>query len=225
MDKGSIKLEEIASITRGFRPPPQELTSHALSKNLEKYLIGKDLKNSYNINWSGNLLKYNEEKINEAKPIKLFQRPKILIRDIGKKFNACYDEGEYLCLKTIYFIYDVEKCDLKYVLGIINSKLMLFYFRSRFSVMHIQGGYLRFRKQFLNQLPIKLVPELQQKSIIKLVDKMSSLNKRLNEIGDKKTSESAKLEEEIKKTNNEINQLVYKLYGLTKKEIAIVEEN
>ena len=54
---------------------------------------------------------------------------------------------------------------------------------------------------------------------------MISLKKRLNEIGGKKTSESAKLEEEIKKTDNEIDQLVYKLYGLTKEEIAIVEES
>jgi len=54
---------------------------------------------------------------------------------------------------------------------------------------------------------------------------MLSLNKKLQEIGDKKTSETAKLEEEIKKTDNEIDELVYKLYGITEEEKKIIEES
>ena len=42
------------------------------------------------------------------------------------------------------------------------------------------------------------------------MDKENS--KRLSEFGDKKTSESAKLEEEINKTDSEIDELVYQLY-------------
>lgn len=54
---------------------------------------------------------------------------------------------------------------------------------------------------------------------------MLSFNNRLNEIGAKKTDARARIEDEIKKTDAEIDQLVYKLYGLTQKEIAIVEES
>lgn len=54
---------------------------------------------------------------------------------------------------------------------------------------------------------------------------MLSLNKRFNEIGDKQTDERARIEAEIKKTDNEIDTLVYELYGLTQKEIAIIEES
>jgi len=57
------------------------------------------------------------------------------------------------------------------------------------------------------------------------VDNMLSLNKRFNEIGDKQTDERARIEAEIKKTDNEIDTLVYELYGLTQKEIAIIEES
>jgi hypothetical protein len=87
------------------------------------------------------------------------------------------------------------------------------------------GNCFEYSSNFIGSIPIKIVSESKQQSIIKLVDKMLSLNKRLNEIGDKKTSESAKIEEEIKKTDAEIDELVYKLYGLTKEEIAIVEES
>jgi hypothetical protein len=54
---------------------------------------------------------------------------------------------------------------------------------------------------------------------------MLSLNHRLNEIGDKKTDERARIEDEIKKTDGEIDQLVYKIYGITEKEKKIIEES
>jgi hypothetical protein len=77
----------------------------------------------------------------------------------------------------------------------------------------------------LKNLPIRIVPESQQQPLIKLVDKMLSLHKRLNELGDKKTDERAKIEEEIKKTDAEIDELVYKLYGITEEEKRIIEES
>ena len=58
-----------------------------------------------------------------------------------------------------------------------------------------------------------------------LSDKMPSLNKKLQEIGDRNTLEKQKLEEEIKKTDNEIDELVYHLYGITEEEKKIIEES
>jgi len=54
---------------------------------------------------------------------------------------------------------------------------------------------------------------------------MLSLNKRLNEIGDKKTDERARIEEEIRRIDEKIDQMIYKLYELTPKEIDIVESS
>ena len=54
---------------------------------------------------------------------------------------------------------------------------------------------------------------------------MLSLNKKLKEIGDKNTLEKQKIEEEIKKTDNEIDELVYQLYGITEEEKRIIEES
>ena len=54
---------------------------------------------------------------------------------------------------------------------------------------------------------------------------MLSLHKRLNEIGDKQTTEKEKIETEIKKTDNEIDELVYKLYGITDEEKKIIEDS
>jgi len=68
--------------------------------------------------------------------------------------------------------------------------------------------------EITNQLPF-----------INLSDKMLSLNKKLQEISDKNTLEKQKLQEEIKKTDNEIDELVYQLYGITEEEKKIIEES
>jgi type II restriction/modification system DNA methylase subunit YeeA len=47
--------------------------------------------------------------------------------------------------------------------------------------------------------------------------------KARQEIGDKKTDERARIEEEIRKTDAEIDSLVYRIYGLTDEEIKVVE--
>ena len=54
---------------------------------------------------------------------------------------------------------------------------------------------------------------------------MLSLNKKLQEIGDKNTLEKQKIQEEIKKIDNEIDELVYQLYGITEEEKKIIEES
>jgi predicted nucleic acid-binding Zn-ribbon protein len=60
-------------------------------------------------------------------------------------------------------------------------------------------------------------------NISEKVKKIEELNKRLNEMGNKKTDERARIEEEIKKVDKGIDELVYKLYGITEEEKKIIE--
>ena len=52
---------------------------------------------------------------------------------------------------------------------------------------------------------------------------MLSLNKKLLEIGDKNTVEKQKLDQEINKTDNEIDELVYQIFGITEEEKKIID--
>lgn len=61
--------------------------------------------------------------------------------------------------------------------------------------------------------------------LAELAKRQSENSKKLNEFGNKKTSETVKLEEEIKKTDKEIDELVYQLYGITEEEKNIIEES
>lgn len=54
---------------------------------------------------------------------------------------------------------------------------------------------------------------------------MLDLNDRLKNLGDKFTDERRRIEEEIKKTDAEIDELVYDIYCITEKERKIIENS
>ncbi len=95
--------------------------------------------------------------------------------------------------------------------------------------MHMQGGYLRFRKQFIEQLPIRRIDFDNPKdknmhdALVALVERMLELNKRLAPIRDTYGYERDELLSEIRRTDANIDQKVYELYGLTEEERQTIE--
>jgi predicted nucleic acid-binding Zn-ribbon protein len=85
---------------------------------------------------------------------------------------------------------------------------------------------MEFMYSYARDFPILTSVEENLKNQMEhLVDKMLSLNERLVVLGGKTTDERARIEEEIKKTDSEIDEQVYKIYGLTEDEKAIVESS
>ena len=148
-----------------------------------------------------------------------FRMPKVVWANLATKASFAYDEDGF-CVNNPACILPT---DSKYVLGLLNSRLFSFYLRS--ICAERQGGFVEQKPVYVKKVRIKPAPDSEMQSIVRLVDKMLSLNKRLSEIGDKKTSESARIEADAKKTDAEIDDLVYRVYGLTKDEIRIVEES
>jgi hypothetical protein len=60
-------------------------------------------------------------------------------------------------------------------------------------------------------------------SLVALVDRILELNKKLRVLSEFEAERRQALEKEIRHTNREIDNLVYKLYGLTEEEIKVVE--
>jgi adenine-specific DNA-methyltransferase len=136
---------------------------------------------------------------------KEFSKEKIIWLEISDKANFTYDySGKYLT-NSAYFI---TGHSLKYLLAVLNSKLCDFYFFQKTAV--IAGGRKRYTKQYVEQNPIPVISEQDQKPFIELVNHILE-QKELDPSTDTTTLES------------QIDQLVYKLYDLTEEEIKIVE--
>ncbi|HPL13788.1 MAG TPA: TaqI-like C-terminal specificity domain-containing protein [Candidatus Aminicenantes bacterium] len=152
------------------------------------------------------------------------EKPKIIWPEIAKENRFSIDNGEYYLNKTCFF----TPFNDKYLLGILNSKLIWYYLKKICSVLGDaeKGGRLLQQKIYLETLPIKdrsnmnLSQKKQAEKLINHVESQLALNLQ------KCRSDNEKrkiIQRQIEATDREIDQLVYELYGLTKEEIRIVE--
>ena len=65
---------------------------------------------------------------------KYFDNPKILLREIALNIECCLDTEKYYTLNKVYSVQinQEQNYSLKYVLALLNSKLLSFYFRQKF---------------------------------------------------------------------------------------------
>lgn len=186
------------------------------------YLRGSDI-NRYIVKWdSRHWISYGECLAAPRKP-ENFEKVKIVIRQTGDSLISVLDTEKFLTMKNTHIILPTSDLDLKYCLCLLNSKLMTYYFRT----LNPEKGeaLAEVKAEYVKQLPVKRVSKENQQPFINLVDKMLSLNEKLQEIGDKSTMEKEKIQKEIQKTDNEIDELVYQLYGITEEEKKIIEES
>jgi hypothetical protein len=150
----------------------------------------------------------------------LFGKPKIVWGNLATRSSFSLDE-------TNGFYVNAPACILptnsKYVLGILNSKLISYFLKS--ICAERQGGFIEQKPVYVSQVPIKKPTEAQEIEIIRLVEKMLQLNEKLLKIGDKLTDERARIDKEITNIDHQIDDLVYTIYGITEDEKEIIEGN
>lgn len=178
-----------------------------------EYLEGKDVVR-YFIRWSGSFLRYGDH-LAAPRNFDLFNGKKIIIREIPGKYpqsiNATYTEDLYLFNRSNIAILEKENSDisLKYILGLLNSKLISYYFIKN-TAKSVRQMFPKLILEDLRRFPIKCISVTAQQPFIALVEQILSL---------KKSSPSA----DTSALEKEIDNLVYELYGLTEEEIGIIE--
>jgi hypothetical protein len=194
-------------------------------ENFEKensfILINTGTLEKYNHKWGKKEITYLGKKllypiVNKEKFIATFGKsyvkksisPKIIFKGLNL-LDACIDlEGNILPGKSTLVICNNNSDLLKLLCALINAKLIFFYIKIKYSSSSYCGG-ITFTKDMINNLPIPNMSINQQRPIINLVDKILSAKKK------NPTANTSKFEQQI-------DALVYELYGLTDKEIKIV---
>ncbi|WRF31270.1 Eco57I restriction-modification methylase domain-containing protein [Helicobacter pylori] len=99
------------------------------------------------------------------------------------------------------------------ILGVLNSKLMTYFYKKKFFPTHMQGGAFGFDTLSVETIPIPQITKSNKPTadkIIVLVDKILQSKEK-----DPKAN--------TQKLEKEIDALVYQLYNLTDEEIKIIE--
>jgi len=294
--KNSIALDEIVEIKAGLQAyekgkgipkqteedvknRPYDYT-YKFDEETYKYLEGNNVVR-YSINWSGQYLKYGEN-LAAPRSVELFNGKKIIIREITgafpKNIISTYTEEFYLYNRSNIGIIEKEskKIDLKYILVILNSTLISYYFMKN-TAKSVRKLFPKIILNDLRKFPFKEISLKEQRPFIEKANKILTLNKEFQEILQKfqrmimrefslekistklqnwyllnfaefikelskvkvklnlsqkadwedyfiaEKSKAETLNNEITKTDKEIDRMIYELYGLNEEEIRIVE--
>ena len=125
----------------------------------------------------------------------------------------CYVTRAFLVLKP-------EKINLKYLTALLNSKLIYFWLKQKGKK---QGEQLQIDKEPLLEIPLFKAEESEQEKIAITVDRIMTKNAEFHRTS-QNTDKWHSLKTEIEKLDREIDEAIYKLYGLTAEEIRTIEK-
>ena len=158
--------------------------------------------------------------------------PKLAIPRLVKHLEAVCDETGSFYLDNVdvggVILEDGSRENYLYMLGLLHSQVLDFCFR------HIsapfRGGFSSANRQFIEPLPFYRIDpssatDLKMRDdLVALVEQMLTFQKKLQETRPESTEERHELERQIRRTDEEIDDQVYDLYGLGEAERKLIRE-
>ena len=177
----------------------------------------------YQLLWkSNNWIHYGEWLAAPRDPA-CFVGEKILIRKItGKTLLATYVPDTSYC-NTLLFVLKRKEATYSYksILAVLSSSLIGWYFRKKLQIGE-NDTFPQIMIRDILQFPFPRIEAESQAEIDKLVEMMLRLHQALDAAS--LPEKAAQLKHRINATDRRIDELVSRLYGLTKEEIQRIGE-
>lgn len=183
--------------------------SFVYKDGLKKWLWGEDV-TRYNLTWNGKeYIDYCNGIANPRNP-SFFVGKRMLVREItNPSIFAALIEIEAYNDPSIIIVKESRDYPIEILVGIMNSKLATF-FHFNHSPKATKGAFPKILVQDIKEFPLPKVNSDERKILMRLVDDVTTIKKG------KSIAETSVLE-------NQIDFLVYHLYGLTYDEVLIVD--
>ena len=210
----SIPLGEIIHFSRGIKTSNDKrfLFNDKKGEDFYKVIRGRNIK-SYQINYDNEYIWYQPQLMKEKAGSLPHTKELFLVDEkiITQRVNssgqllATYDDDKFFCLDTtnVSSIIRDKSINLKYIVGVMNSELINWWFNDEFKNPTISGYEL-------HQIPIKRDSKIET-TIQTIVEEIIKLKK------ENSSANTSNLE-------SQIDQLIYQLYKLTEEEKMIVEQ-
>ena len=161
---------------KGTPPQTEEILNTRPFDGYEKiddtwmpYARGKTI-GRYTDKWDGKFIKYGEW-LAAPRNADMFKNKKLFVRRTDDYLIATYDASGKIGNNSIHCIYPIDKNapSLKYLLGIINSRFMRWFFQHE--NFHMVGKpFAEVKVVFVERFPIVIAPD--QEPVIALVDRL-----------------------------------------------------
>lgn len=172
----------------------------------KKLLRGRDI-NKYSINWDGKRwIKFGVWLAEPRFSANFESDEKIVIRQTGDSLVAALDTQQFICMNNLHIIQPKNKVSTKYIIALINSSLLNFYF------------------QYLNPETGEALAEVKKETVEKLLIKKKADHQPFINLVNKILA--AKKENPKANTalwEREIDIRVYHLYNLTLTEAQLID--
>jgi hypothetical protein len=154
---------------------------------------------------------------------------KLAVPRLVRRLCAAYDADAEFCLDNVdvggVLLPAEGLAGYHYLLGLLNSKLLDFYFRN--NSVPFRGDFFSANRQYIEQLPIHTI-NFDDPADVARHDKMVALVERMLALHRKLAAATIPADKElyrrqIEATDRQIDGLVYELYGLREEEIEVVE--
>ena len=171
-------------------------------------LIGQDMK-KYSISWNNTFLDVSHKEYKRL--ASFFDSNMIYLRRVDTQLEAAISDSMYAFSKNVYGIKidEGKGFSTKYVLALINSSALNFYYKKKFSTKK-EDVFPEIQTYLYEQLPIPKASMQQQENIVRIVNKIIALKQ--------KDSDS-----DVSLLESQINNYVYDLFRLSEDDIKIVE--
>lgn len=172
------RLDTVARFYNGIKTGDNK---KFLSKTKEtpvykKVLRGRDIFR-YHINFNENYVLFDKEKLwSNTNEDNFKVKEKIIVRQTSDRLIGAYDNNQYFTLDTTHLIIP-QTIDAKYLLALVNSKLMNFYYSVL--VPEIGKTFAEVKIVNLKQLPICPSTPEQETQIIEMVNQRIELTEEL----------------------------------------------
>jgi hypothetical protein len=224
-------------------PKALVLFPYKIENGKESLISQKEFEKDYPLTWE--YLKKNKKTLEERehgkfkgsgwyqlypKNLDSWEQPKLMIPYMITRLSAYVDIADnyyFVNVTTGGFGITTDRVDLKYLAGLLNSKLLNFCLRQVST--NFRGGYFAANKQFIERLPICTLnlnnptEKATHDKLVSLVNRMLGLHKKKNSLPP--SAEQEKFEREIAVTDEKIDEIVYGLYGITDEERKVIEES
>jgi hypothetical protein len=186
-----------------------------------KWVTGGDVER-YGLNWKKKEWISYGSHLGAPREKRFFISPRVLVRQIisgnPPRIYATYTEAELYNGQTIFNLLKKYNTlfELKYVLGLLNSKLMTFYHANTF----LDKSKRLFQKILIQDaklFPIAPSDRILQTKIVSLVDELLTLKGSI--------SHSVNESPQTQAIEARIDRLVYQLYNLTTEERKFIEKD
>ncbi len=182
VSKGTKPMKEIINFNQGIiTGGNKKYLTHTSSEKTKPVITGSDF-NRYVLNYNNQLIIYDTSKLHRPRKKEIFEvAERLILRQTGAYPICTIETNQYYTLDTVHngLLID-EGFNIKYILGLLNSKLFRFFYEN--SINESGKVFAQVKIMYIDPLPVKKIDDSLKLIFIELVNTILKLNVTQNKI-------------------------------------------